>query len=163
VIAYKFLGEGAYGVLSGFAWPRDAWVEVEGELVPNLNGIHGCRPGQLPYWIDRELWRVELTGEVVESDRLVVARRGRLVDQVASWTPELADELAAACAARLTEPDWAADAEERLAAPDPVSEIAYYAAAAAGAAARAEGGSYEEAFASERAWQAAWLADRLAL
>ena len=103
MIAYKFLGRGAVGLLSGFRWPVPAnggpgpWVSVSGPLLESLNGVHACRVRDLPHWIDDELWAVELGGAAVELETMVVARRGRLVARVAAWTPETALELAETC------------------------------------------------------------------
>ena len=78
MIAYKFLGAGAVGTYSGFAWPVGEWVDVDLPLVPSRRGVHACRVLDLPYWLDDELWVVELDGEIAEQERMVVAERGRL-------------------------------------------------------------------------------------
>lgn len=66
--AYKFLQAGSVGRFSGRAWPRPhAWVSAE-------SGIDLCSSGDLSYWLDDELWRVELAG-VTEAEHLVVATR----------------------------------------------------------------------------------------
>jgi len=159
--AYKFLCEGATGVLSGFTWPVGDWVVVEGELVPSRRGVHACRPRDLAYWLDEELWEVGLDGEVHELDRLVVARAGRLVQRIDAWTPRVAEELAHVAVDRRRDlPGLVEDAE--LWSWDPPS-AAYMAAHALGCAARDQGEDYTAAFEGERAWQGAWLADRLRL
>jgi hypothetical protein len=159
--AYKFLCEGATGVLSGFTWPVGDWVVVEGDLVPSRRGVHACRHRDLAYWLDEELWEVELDGEVQELDRLVVARAGRLVRRIDAWAPDLARELAHVAVDRRRElPGLVEDAE--LWHWDPPS-AAYMAAHALGCAAQERGEDYTAAFEAERAWQGAWLADRLGL
>ena len=35
---------------------------------PCRRGVHACRPGDLPYWLNRDLWEVELEGELAETD-----------------------------------------------------------------------------------------------
>jgi hypothetical protein len=69
-------------------------------LEPGGNGIHACRPPDLPHWLNDELWRIELAGEIVEHDRGLVARCGRLVERVETWTPEASAALALDCALR---------------------------------------------------------------
>lgn len=106
MIAYKFLSPGARGLYSGFLWPRPRdsapgdWVSAGGPLRDCLRGIHGCRPDDLPYWIDDELWTVELAGQTEERATMVIAERGRLLDRVHSWTADAAREFAQACALR---------------------------------------------------------------
>jgi hypothetical protein len=159
--AYKFLCEGCTGVLSGFTWPVGEWVVVDGDLVPTRRGVHACRRQDLAYWLDEELWAVELDGEIRELDRLVVARAGRLAERVEAWTPRVADEFGHMAVNRRRDlPGLVEDAE--LWDWDPPS-AAYMAAHAVGCAARDRGDDYTLAFEAERAWQGAWLADRLGL
>jgi hypothetical protein len=104
VLAYKYLCDGGIGLFSGFEWPRPsdgmpgAWVDAEGAIEPCGNGIHACRPADLPYWLSDELWLVELAGEIVEHDRGLVSRRGRLLERVEAWAPDMAAALALDCA-----------------------------------------------------------------
>lgn len=159
MLAYKFLTPDGYGLLSGFQWPRGRWVAVEGPLMPSLRGIHACRVRDLPYWLDHELWTVELGGWVVEGGQALVASRGRLVERVEAWDAESAQEFTEACAERngglgAADPDdgWVAHAG-----------AAYVAAHAAGLAAERAGAAYESGFSEERAWQSSWLTRRLGL
>lgn len=114
---FKFLSHGAVGLFSGFRWPRpDAtgpgeWVYAAGALDLCRNGLHACRPADLPYWLQEELYVVELDGQVIEHERLVLARRGRLRERVDAWSRESAYEFSSACALRVR--DWAADALAR--------------------------------------------------
>jgi hypothetical protein len=193
VLAYKFLAPGTVGVFSGFTWPRPAgarpgaWVQARGALETCGNGVHACRPADLPFWLAEELWRVELGGEVLEVERGLVARRGRLLERIDSWTPEAARELAEVCRARsgaLAEQALAAsgiveDADVAGYARDTASYAAqasegdvawasctaYVGAFTAGLAASgsARGARRDPAYFSERRWQAEWLAGRLGL
>src|SRR3989304_5438842 len=107
--AYKFLRPGAVGRFSGFAWPMPhasepgPWIEVEGELALCEAGIHACRLGALPYWLDEELWAVELGGEIGAEPHAVVARRGRLVRRIDAWTRETARDFGKACMMRTSD------------------------------------------------------------
>ena len=157
--AYKFLGPGRYSLLTGFRWPVGEWVEVRGPLVASQNGIHGCRVADLPHWLDEVLWRVELGGDLIQAERTVVARSGRLLEPVTAWTARVQSEFASACAAR----DRGLGPADAAAGWVPSAGAAYIAAHGAGLEAEAAGGDYEEGFAAERAWQARWLADRLGL
>lgn len=105
VIAYKFLRPGRIGPFTGFSWPApepggsSAWVDAGGGRLCH-DGVHACRPPDLPYWIGEELWMVELTEPVTEEGRKVVASRGRLARRIDGWTPAVGHELAVACAWR---------------------------------------------------------------
>ncbi|MDQ2969200.1 MAG: hypothetical protein M3R37_12905 [Actinomycetota bacterium] len=104
--AFKFLSEGGRGIFSDFRWPLPwdgtpgSWVAAGLPLEPCVNGIHVCREDDLPYWIDDELWVIELRGEVAAQDRMLVAEEGRLVKKVDGWDRETATSFAEACALR---------------------------------------------------------------
>jgi hypothetical protein len=85
MIAYKFLRAGQIGPFSGTEWPRHGEVEATGPLLPCRNGVHACRIDDLAYWLDDELWEVELLGEIVEERLKLLAQRGRLVRPLDSW------------------------------------------------------------------------------
>ena len=40
----------------------------------------------LPYWLDQQLFQIELGGELVETESAVVAERGRLIKRIDAWT-----------------------------------------------------------------------------
>jgi len=104
MIAFKFLARGAVGPFTGFAWPTPmasspgGWVEVPPEALPD-RGIHACLADHLSFWVDDELWIVEL-GEVVQrSSGQLISSRGRLLKRTA-WAREVANELGKACTFR---------------------------------------------------------------
>ncbi len=149
-----------------------AWVEARGPTSLCRLGVHACRPGDLPLWLGEELWAAELDGEVVAAADKLVAPRGRLLERVDAWDEAAADALAAACAQRTAALDeavtgYAADAAECAStAAERDGGPGFGAAAtcayiAAHAAAQAAGDP--AAYDTERAWQAAWLAERLGL
>lgn len=125
--AYKFTGPGAVGVFSGFRWPTPsgagpgAWVEVDGSVNACERGVHACRTADLPYWIARELWEIELDDMLLEEPYKVVARRGRLLRRVPRW-PELELPFARACAERAR--DLAADQLRGAGHPDLADQAA---------------------------------------
>jgi hypothetical protein len=99
VNAYKFLRSGSVGPFTGFSWVMGQWVESTGAALCE-HGVHACRVDDLPFWVNEELWEVELDGEVVTAGRKVVAPRGRLVRRVEAWTAAASRELADTAAAR---------------------------------------------------------------
>ena len=236
--AYKFLAAGAVGRFSDHAWPQPtesgpgAWVDAGAPLTDCLHGVHAVRAADMLDWIDDELWEIELDGEIVEQDSMLVAARGRLVRRVEAWDEAAARDFADACAwrtrkhalsalrriglteeaerlvaaAELTEmqavagqatvarespaaeltalaadsvslargrrPEaWRADPATLGAAPAQTpggvaANLGFVVAHTAGREAVAEAGTedaYGGGFAEERAWQLAWLTDRLAL
>ena len=88
MIAYKFLREGRVGPFSGVAWPAEGeWLQATGGDGACSPRVHACRVEDLPEWMDHELWRVELDGDVRVDCGKLVADRGRLVERVAAGTP----------------------------------------------------------------------------
>jgi hypothetical protein len=104
VLAYAFLAERAVEPLSEFAWPTPAEGEpgvwIGADTAPR-EALRGCLAGDLPYWLDDELWNVELEGELAERPHLLLADRARLLGQVDAWGSPLAWELVDACARRV--------------------------------------------------------------
>jgi hypothetical protein len=163
LIAYKFLRDGEVAPFTGFAWPIDEWVEAETVDVCR-SGIHACRLRDLPFWLGRHLWEIELAGEIVEQERKVVAHRGRLVRRLSEWTPELLDEFVDDLLLR-TRRRFGAVAI----AGGYVADIQRFRAqrrvglAALAAARAAEWNAGPRAYDEERARQAHWLGARLGL
>ena len=163
VIAYKFLDDGAVGPFTGFRWPAGEWVNAA-RVDPCLEGIHACRVDDMPVWLGRELWEIELEGDVVERERKLVAPRGRLTRRIDAWNDAVAHEFGRFCARRTRErvgflpvlSGYVADVDGFVAQ----GRIPIAGFAAARAAERRDGpAAYEE----ERHVQAAWLAARLEL
>jgi hypothetical protein len=163
VIAYKFLDEGAVGPFTGFRWPVGDWVEAKG-VDPCLTGIHACRVRDLPVWLGRELWEIELDGDVLERERKLVAQRGRLTRRIDAWDENAARDFGRFCMRRTRERvgflpvlgGYAADVERFVTQ----GRIPIAGFAAARAAEMRDGPA---AYAEERQVQARWLAKRLAL
>jgi hypothetical protein len=160
MIAYKFLRSGAVGPFSSFAWPTGSpgpWVEAEPHVC--ASGIHAARASELPYWLNAELWEIELDGAIEDSGKLD-ARRGRLLDRVEAWNRTTAFEFGESCVAAVEElgtmPAYAADARELVANGD-VAGASFVAARAAEMAAGTS------AYDVERRRQAGWLVSRLEL
>jgi hypothetical protein len=105
--AYKFLLPGAVGPFSGFAWPTPdgerpgAWVDGAGDEVARCRAaVHACRPEDLPWWIQPELWEVELAEPVRRVRHKLFAPRGRLLARCERWDAAGADGFGRACAVR---------------------------------------------------------------
>jgi hypothetical protein len=166
VIAYKFLREGAVAPFTGVKWPVvGEWLRAGGELELCGNGVHACRPEDLPMWLFDELWELELEPPIRSEPTHVIAAAGRLRARVESWGPDVAGAFAAACTARVRDPAYALDAatwgKDLASKPDIASADAACVAFIAAEAARSTGG--DEAAAAERRWQAEWLAGRLGI
>ncbi|HYY02349.1 MAG TPA: hypothetical protein VE736_00550 [Gaiellaceae bacterium] len=163
MIAYKFLADGAVAPFTGFRWPVGEWVDA-GTVEPCSNGVHACTVAQLPYWLGRELWEIELDGEIVRQTRKLVASRGRLVRRHDGWN----DDARAAFATELLQ-----RARLRFGSVPVLSgyvvDIQRFRAtgrtglAAFAAARAAELSAGPRAYDRERARQADWLAERLGL
>jgi hypothetical protein len=167
VIAYKFLRPDGRSPFSGFRWhlpngEPSEWVDARVE--PCRSGIHACRVSDLPLWVGRTLYEIELEGEVVEERSKVVASRGRLVRRIDAWDDELRDAYTRMCADRahklassvtpaLTE--WEAVVEPSI--PEGPALLGFVAARIG------EELDGPEAYRAERARQSAWLAERLGL
>jgi hypothetical protein len=163
VIAYKFLRRDGAGVFTGFAWPPPGqWVEADPE--PCRSGIHACTPAQLPLWAGPLLYEVELDGEVADIGMKLVGARGRLTRRIDAWDDDARDAYTRMCAGRAHElargaspplDDWDAVVEPSI--PEGPALLGFVAARIA------EEISGTEAYHAERARQADWLQERLAL
>jgi hypothetical protein len=167
VIAYKFLRPDGTSVFTGFRWelPDGApgrWVDAR--VDPCRSGIHACRVSDLPLWVGRVLYEVELEGDVVVQRTKVVAPRGRLLRRVEAWDEGLRDAYTRMCADRAHE--LASSVSPPLEAWEAVVEPSVREGPAllgfvAARIAEEIGGS--EAYRAERASQTEWLAERLGL
>ena len=166
MIAYKFLRADGTGVFSGFRWPLPgggpgAWVDAR--VDPCRSGVHACRPGDLPLWVGRAMYEVELDGEVVEDHTKLIAPRGRLVRRIDAWDG-LRDTYTRMCADRGHElalgqspplEDWDAVIEPSIR--EGPALLGFVAARIA------EQTSGPDAYRAERARQTEWLVERLGL
>jgi hypothetical protein len=181
--AYKFL-VGDRSPVTGYRWelPRGGpgpWVDVGGPVELCVNGVHACTPQQIPLWLGQDLWAMELDGEILRLEQVVVASRARIVEQVTAWDADCQHRFGQFCAGRARALAAAPPAHElpaqtlsdliglvdKMVARPWITEAGYWAAALAGqlAAGRREGPEYERAFAAERAVQAGWLSTELRL
>jgi hypothetical protein len=166
VIAYKFLRPDGSSVFTRFRWPLPdggpgAWVDAP--VDPCRSGIHACRAADLPYWMGRSLYEIELDGEIVQEPTKVIASRARLLRRVGAWSDDLRDAYTRMCADRAHELARAAprlggwDAVVEPSVPEGPALLGFVAARIA----EERGGV--AAYHAERAQQAEWLRRRLAL
>jgi hypothetical protein len=106
MIAYKFLCAGGLGPFSRYAWPLPhdarpgAWVIASGDATLCATAVHGCRVGDLPWWLQDELWEAEFDGAIASGRHKISARRARLLRRVDGWDAACAQRFADACALR---------------------------------------------------------------
>ena len=166
MIAYKFLRSDGSSAFTGFRWPLPGgdgpgeWVDAA--VDPCRSGIHACRPGDLPLWVGRTLYEIELEGEIVEEATKIVAPRGRLLRRIERWDDALRDEYTRMCADRAHELARGAsldrwDAVIEPSVPEGPALLGFVAARIA------EEISGPGAYTAERERQADWLAERLEL
>jgi hypothetical protein len=177
MLAYKVLHDGR-SAFTGWDWPVSdgdspgEWIEVNGPIALCENGVHACTARQLAPWIGNELWAVELDGEILQTDLVLVASRARLLAPVHAWDESMRTRYGEACLTRAT--PLAAerpDLQPLLARIQRATSFAsagaagYWAAMLAGdsMADRRFGPEYERGFAVERAAQADWLQAQLNL
>jgi hypothetical protein len=163
VIAYKFLRTDGTGVFTRFPWPLPngapgEWVEAP--IAACHSGVHACRARDLPLWLGRELYEIELDGEIIGEKTKVVASRGRLTRRIDAWDDDARAAYTRACADRAHGyaagmPDWEM-AVEPAAANGPAS-MGFIAARIA------EARDGLDAYRAERARQVVWLVERLGL
>jgi hypothetical protein len=178
LLAYKVLRGGRSG-FTGWHWPLPDgdrpgdWVCATGPLALCRNGIHASTVDRLPQWLDEDLWRIELDGEVLATDPALLAARARLVGKVDEWDEGARLAFCCDCAQRGHElaARYPAASEVVTVKIEPFSElgmagpVAYWTALLAGQSAsdRRDGPEYDVAFARERAFQARWLRRELGL
>jgi hypothetical protein len=167
MIGFKFLRSDGTSQFTGYRWPLPddapgAWVDAE--VDPCRSGIHACRQRDLPLWLGRRLFEVELAGTIVEQEDKVIAGRGRLVREVVAWNDELRDAYTRMCADRAHELARSASASlgewDRFVEPSTREGPALLGYIARRLAEEHDGPA---AYDRERERQAAWLAERLAL
>lgn len=124
--AWKFFAAGEIAPFTGVHWPGNSqWVGGG----PDGHGVYACSVPDLPYWLDAELWEVELDGPVQFENHQLIAPRGRLVTRVEDW-PASQPDFALGCIERtrarvseaLVAAERPADAEQ-IAASRPLPEL----------------------------------------
>ena len=104
---YVFLGDGREAFLTGVRWPAPAGDEPAGWIEAGVDGppdaARGYDVADLTWWLDDELWRIELDGELRSGRHSLLGDRGRLLRRIDAWSPAAAEELTSACVSRINE------------------------------------------------------------
>jgi len=105
---YKFLTEDNRDEYSGYDYtPYLPKGSEPGEWLPEISienlkecadGYHACKPAQLLYWINAQLYEVELSGKIIDSDSKSYAQRMRFVRKVETWNEKTAQQFNIWCA-----------------------------------------------------------------
>jgi len=106
--AWKFLAPGAVAPFAGTRWPTPSAAGPGAWVVGETEDIYACRTEDLSWWVDCELWEVELAGPVEEFPTQLRGRAGRLLAHVAAWDGAALYAYGEACAWRARE--WAVEA-----------------------------------------------------
>ena len=174
---YKFLTPQGTGGHSFYVWPKDAWtpvIEYSQPLEMCKVGYHVLTADQLlGDYMQAELWRVDVAGEIVRGDDKLIVRQARLADRIETWNDRTALLFACDCAERVL-PIWykhapndqrpfqAIECARRFVEGKATLEELDAAAARAWDAARAAARAWDAARAAARAWAAARDAARAA-
>ena len=165
--AYKFLHADGTSLFAGLRWPLPEggpgrWVTAPAR--PCRSGVHACRSADLPLWLGRSMYEIELEGDILEQPTKIIASRGRLVRKIQTWDEDAQSEYVQMCADRAHElalstaptlDDW--DAVVEPSRPEGPALLGFIAARIAE---RRQG---TQAYHSERALQTDWLVHRLTL
>lgn len=101
VIAYKILTENGYSPYVRYEWPLPKgnkpgkWVHTEGKITLCQNGVHATTAKYISTWLgygsSKQIYTIELKGDIQYGDNKIVARSGRLLRKL-NITPELFEQ-----------------------------------------------------------------------
>src|SRR5215468_7426396 len=97
--AWKFLERGGVAPFGGHVWPAPGGG-VPGDWIEPPGGVFACRIPDLPWWINAELWEVELDPPIRTLSTQIAGRRGRLLRRMVGWDQEALRAYGVACAER---------------------------------------------------------------
>ena len=99
-VALKFLAAGRISPFGGRRWP-EPFGDAPGHWVRPAGGeVYACRVIDLPWWLEAELWEVELEDPVATLECQLLAPAGRLMRRIQAWDEAAVLEYGAACALR---------------------------------------------------------------
>jgi hypothetical protein len=98
--AWKFLERGRVAPFGGHVWPAPGGAAPGEWIQPPGGEVFACRITDLAWWVNAELWEVELEGPIRTLATQIVGRRGRLLRRSAGWDDVALRAYAVACAER---------------------------------------------------------------
>lgn len=109
---YKVLAEDGSAHHGGSGkWPLPKneqpgeWLNIKGEIIPCLNGLHVCEKLDLVHWLGPAIFVCEIDGEIVRDANKSVVAKARLVSRIDTWNERTARLFAADCAEKAIR-DW---------------------------------------------------------
>ena len=100
MLAWKFLERGRVAPFGGHVWPAPGTGAPGPWIQPPGGEVFACRISDLPWWINAELWEVELEAPIRTLSTQVVGARGRLLRRMVCWDDAALRAYGVACAER---------------------------------------------------------------
>ena len=97
---WKFLERGRVAPFGGHVWPAPGSAAPGDWIQPPGGEVFACRISDLPWWVNAELWEVELAAPIRTLPTQIVGRRGRLLRRIAGWDQAALRAYGVACAER---------------------------------------------------------------
>jgi len=97
---WKFLERGRVAPFGGHVWPAPGSGAPGDWIQPPGGEVFACRISDLPWWINAELWEVELEPPIRILSTQVAGRRGRLLRRMVGWDDVALRAYGVACAER---------------------------------------------------------------
>jgi len=97
---WKFLERDRVAPFGGHAWPAPGSGAPGDWIQPPGGEVFACRSSDLPWWVNAELWEVELAAPIRTLPTQIVGRRGRLLRRIAGWDEVALRAYGVACAER---------------------------------------------------------------
>jgi hypothetical protein len=98
--AWKFLERGRVAPFGGHTWPAPGRGAPGDWIQPPGGEVFACRTSDLPWWVNAELWEVELAAPIRALPTQIVGRRGRLLRRMTGWDEPALRAYGIACAER---------------------------------------------------------------
>ena len=100
MLAWKFLECGRVAPFGGHVWPAPGIGGPGPWIQPSGGEVFACRISDLPWWVNAELWEVELEAPIRVLPTQIAGRRGRLLRRMVGWTNVALRAYGVACAER---------------------------------------------------------------
>ncbi len=97
---WKFLERGRVAPFGGHTWPAPGNGSPGEWIRPPGGAVFACRTFDLPWWVNAELWEVELAAPIRTLPTQIVGQRGRLLRQMVGWDETGLRAYGVACAER---------------------------------------------------------------